>query len=285
MSNKTINQIQLLEELKQKLKRLNQIKAIVVRGSIAKEDSDKFSDIDLLLIADNEEFIPFINQLDDYIIKNFGSLSKEGWIDSIIPNFGGIGFVYLVKYRKQLIQLDVYVLPEENAEKICNFKGKKFLFLRKKLNYRKNIDLDIHRFKPEIKEFVANRSAGFQLFFEIMLMLVMLTKHIRRKDAFLVFKYRYLVVEKILHLLRQTLEPETSGYMFYDVKGQLDKHKSEELHRLEQILSESSNILNTDDALHLFHLAVDLTQKGLPATYKNNKQLIHEVEAYIREKK
>lgn len=278
-------QKRLLKELSSKFFDIGEeIRAIIVRGSIAKGSSDRVSDVDLLIITKDENFMSFVKQLDQYLLDNAGSLSKNGWVDSIVPNFGGIGFVYMLDYESQLIQLDLYVLPEENAQRIINFSEKRFLKRRGKIKYKKNVDLENHRFKEKIKNFEKNRDKNFQVLFEVLLLAEMLVKNIKRRHVFLAYKYRNLLNTKMLFLIRTILEPKTLDYMFCDVYRQLGKYNSSALRLLDDRLR-STNVFSIDEVIDLFDIYQDLIMENFPKVYKENKVLIEKVRKYIEDKK
>jgi len=280
--NKNTKQILLVKKLIKYFSSNNNIKGVVIRGSIAKGTSDRSSDVDLLLITKNNKFISTINSLNKLLASQVELLGEDGWVDKIVPNFGGIGFVYMCKFEGKLIQLDVYVLPEENSERISKFKDKYFVYKKGELKYKKGVNYEKHNFNKELDKFILSRSEKFQIFFEVMLMYEMLLKHILRKDVFLAYKYRYHAHEKLLYLLRYILDPVTRNYYFYDVNRHLGKYNSSELHIIENIIKESEDIFSINKLLKDYKFYENLTKKYLPDTYKDNYKLIKEVKNYIK---
>ncbi|KAL7899222.1 hypothetical protein HDV63DRAFT_403275 [Trichoderma sp. SZMC 28014] len=79
-----------------------------VRGSLERGDFDVNSDIDLLGVVAPPEYTNFIEKVDSVIKEHHGSL-MERWVDTIVKDFGGIGFVYLLQTENGPFQLDLYV--------------------------------------------------------------------------------------------------------------------------------------------------------------------------------
>jgi predicted nucleotidyltransferase len=111
-------QIQILEQLLIEFSQAKGIKRIFVRGSIARGYGalDRSSDTDLVLEVEQVHFLDYLRSMDDLMVNRFGAL-MPGWVDRIVPNFGGTGLVYLVRSPENLVyQVDIYVTPESTAD-------------------------------------------------------------------------------------------------------------------------------------------------------------------------
>ena len=84
------------------------LEQVFVRGSLARGDADPHSDIDLLCVVAPQEFGSFIKRIDTGIKERHHSVA-DGWVDTIVNDFGGVGFVYLLESDKGLYQLDLYI--------------------------------------------------------------------------------------------------------------------------------------------------------------------------------
>ena len=210
-------------------------------------------------------------------------MTKYGWVDTNVPNFGGMGYVYLVKYKGLLIQLDVYLLPEKNSKKILDFNDKKVIFTKGTLNYVTDLDVNNHNYTHEIKKLINTYPEDFQLFFDTLLHFEMLAKYICRKNVYLAYKYWYLLNGKILLLIRTILEPKTGAFMFYDVSRQLDKYHYKELAKYETHLRKMKGSFDKKSLLKLFKLFVRLIKSNYPSIYVENNLLVKEVNNYIYE--
>jgi hypothetical protein len=76
-----------------------------VRGSLARGDVDPNSDIDLLCVVAPQEFASFAKQV-DVGIKEPHNPVAEGWVDTIVKDFGGVG---LLETGTGLYELDLYI--------------------------------------------------------------------------------------------------------------------------------------------------------------------------------
>lgn len=261
------------------------VEAIVVRGSFSKGASDEYSDIDILLIAKDNFYIGFIGGLGKYFPKDIVSFTEEGWHDTNVPDFGGIGFVFLTKHEDKIIQLDIYVLPEENAKKILNFEDKIVIFKRGELKHRRDLDLSNHRFRGSLAELASLFSQDFQMFFDGILHFVMLAKYICRRDPFLACKYWYLLHSKILYLTRTILESTTTGFMFYDVDRHLSRYNFEKLQAFRDSLENFQGYYDFDCLLVFYDIFVEIVRERLEHIYKQNESLTTEVRKHLTDLK
>lgn len=275
-------QIQLLEELVTVFSNTDTIHSVVVRGSISKGLSDKYSDVDLLLITDNDDFINTVKGLPSILGKHVNLITPNGWIDTNVPNFGGIGYVYLVKYKGDIVQLDVYILPEENSNKIWSFSDKIVKFTQKSINYKETVDLSSHSYSAQLREIVDDANSDFQIFFDILLHFEMLSKYICRQNAFLACKYWYLINSKMMLLIRNILEPETSDFMFYDVKRHLSKYQYGKLDRFERQLEQANSIYDFSSFIDLYKLYKSIIKEHYPLIFNQNKELIDELQLFMK---
>jgi hypothetical protein len=100
-----------LQDLKNSLAARSWSHDILLRGSLAREVEDFESDLDLVVTVAEEDFEA---ALDDLLCTL--PLSLQGrlppWLDGIVHDFGGTGFVYLVQVGEQKWgQVDIYLLP------------------------------------------------------------------------------------------------------------------------------------------------------------------------------
>ena len=103
---------------------------MLVRGSLARGTADAQSDIDLVVTVAEDDFEAALRDLTGPFPKSLrGRL--PAWVDSLVRDFGGIGFVYLLQIdEKKWGQLDVYLLPHGRRERV--FSHGPVLSLRKR---------------------------------------------------------------------------------------------------------------------------------------------------------
>lgn len=281
MNMKKTKQLKLLDELIKYLSDNEMIHSVIVRGSISKGLSDKYSDIDLLLITKNEYFGDFIQNVYDLINKKVPILTESGWIDTNVPNFGGIGYVFLVEYENEIIQLDLYTLPEENAKRIWEFEDKIVIQTQDSINFKTNIDLENNRFTEIISNIELGHSPDFQDFFDILLHFEMLSKYLCRKNVYLSCKYWHLLHSKMLKIIRKYLDRKTADFMFYDVERHLSSYESSFLEKFETHLKEFKGFFDFDSFLNLYEQFTDMCKTIYPDIYNDNKKLLKDLRSYI----
>lgn len=274
-------QIKLLKKLIDKFSYDRDIRAIIVRGSISKGLSDQYSDIDIVLIVNSKKFKEFCENIPKKISAVTKLLTREGWIDTNVPNFGGLGYVFLVKYENSVIQLDTYLLPEDCAKRIIEFNDKIIVYQKGEINYSNNFQSKSRNRQKEISIIIKNCDEKFQAFLDILLHFEMLSKYIARKDPFLAYKYWYLLNTKFLFLVRRTLEPETADFMYYDIHRHLDKYHSRTIADFSTHLKKLS-IFDYQCFEELFHIFQKFLKENYPEIYQTNKLLINEVRQYAQ---
>jgi hypothetical protein len=275
-------QKQLFQELVEKFAALSMVSAIIQRGSLAKQADDRASDVDLLLVIEDDFFEQFINDIDTYIHSFTKCLTKNGWIDSIVPNFGGIGFVFLVEYKNQLIQLDVYVTPASNSKKIFDFSEKVVKYVKPEFNPPTNQpDLSNHAFTTFIHKHAYQADKEFQIIFECILMIEMYVKHIYRGRVTLACKYRYGAIESLAVFLRLLFTPDRIEYKMYDWEKDFSLISSPIVKLYERSI-QNIDIFSQDEALVLLKIfKVALFEGRLNKKFVEFSPLINELERYI----
>ncbi|MCA9386334.1 nucleotidyltransferase domain-containing protein, partial [Candidatus Dojkabacteria bacterium] len=190
---------------------------IIQRGSFATGKEDRASDVDLLFVVEDDCYEKFLEGLNEKLKSAIDLVFNEGWIDTIVPNFGGIGFVYLAKDMDKLIQLDLYVTPKQNSAKILKLEEKRIIYSRYEYSLGEYAKKNVKDFKCINKQFIKNNlDQEFQIIFEVLLVIEMYAKHIYRGHTMLSCKYRYLCIESLARFLRYVHTPEKVGYLMYD---------------------------------------------------------------------
>lgn len=238
LSHGCTSQLDLVQKLGSVFTEIKHVIHVGVRGSLAKQTADFLSDIDMYVVTTNNGFAPLLESVSEIIKSCTNSMTEQGWIDRFVPNFGGLGFVFMIQDKKgNLIQQDLYVLPEKNAEKIIEFPEKRVLYEERELLYEMQLNLSVHEFVPVIKEYCdQNTNPEFQTIFESILCHFMLAKHLVRNEKypnpFLVAKYTSEGQKSVLKLLRMGLDPDTVDYGECDVMRQLEGFHSDHLRNL-----------------------------------------------------
>lgn len=268
-------QIVIFDKLQTYFKDLPEIIAVIQRGSGFNSKNDTFSDIDLLLIVEDSKYIDFINKISLLLKSVVDLITNVGWYDSIVPNFGGLGLCYFIKYKGKLIQLDIYIVPNKNSYKILNFKDKKIIYTNK-INSVSEVDLDNHEFIPVIKNYIAELNTDYQIYIEPLLLTVIYIKQIMRLNIPLCCKYNYAVKESLVKLFRFKFTPDKLNYKFYDLKNDFENSNN---HMIYDKLIKSfldTDIISKSEIYVLLEIYLDI----LKVDIENTKVGLEMLEVY-----
>lgn len=257
-------------------KRVDQV---IQRGSFAKRQTDRASDIDLLVVLQDEFVTDFLGELDSLVGSCCALMASKGWVDTIVPDFGGVGFVYLASYDQRLIQLDVYVTLSSWSERIVNFPEKKIVYTRH--SYLPNFNR-LPDGRAMIEKYIADAEKEYQIIFEFLLLVVMQIKHIYRARATLAVKYRYAVIESLAVFLRLVFTPDRIGYKMYDWENDFQSISAPSIKAFERMLT-TINIYSIDEVFALVQIfETVLYESHLQKRYKEFKPLIQAIEIYSK---
>jgi|GEM_PF-5529887 len=257
---------------------------IIQRGSFAKRQSDRASDIDLLLVVQDKAIKRMLAELDAVVGAHCTLMAPHGWVDTIVPDFGGIGFVYLVKFNQRLIQLDVYITPSSWSRRIDEDKEAAAVYTRS--GYTPDYSQKSAP-KEVIKQCIAGVELEYQIIFEFLLLVVMYLKHIYRNRPTLALKYRYALTESLAVFLRYVFTPHrvTSygvEYKMYDWESDFRNITSPAVKAFERMLV-TINIYSVEEIFALMHVfKTVLYESPLRARYKEFSPLIKEASLYSK---
>ncbi|HSZ31115.1 MAG TPA: hypothetical protein VK784_15335, partial [Pseudonocardiaceae bacterium] len=89
---------------------------LMIRGSFAAGTSDRLSDVDLVVGIREADYGDFVAACDALVASELGQI-LPGWPDTIVPDFGGLGYVHLIQHAQMLYQLDLYLAPSCRIER------------------------------------------------------------------------------------------------------------------------------------------------------------------------
>jgi hypothetical protein len=96
-----------LEDLKAAFLQRSWCRGMLLRGSLAQGSQDADSDIDLVVTVDEKGFETALQDL-----SVLPSPVLPPWLDTIVRDFGGVGFVFLLQVAPEKWgQIDIYFLP------------------------------------------------------------------------------------------------------------------------------------------------------------------------------
>lgn len=235
-----------------------------VRGSIARNDYDRASDLDLVLAVDPSAYINVVDSLDSLMTENFITLF-QGWPDRIVPSFGGMGLVYLLECDSKILQVDLYVLPSNRLEKLIKTPNVKKIYEKKEsaLILEEN-DLEIDNYLrdkfsrfPEVKE----------LLIEAIVLAFLIKKRIVRNHVFLNYSETVLLNTTLRDLVRLIFDPKYKEYGWYHFKETLGRHSvsSQWCNEIEKIII-STPVHSLDTLVKSLEFAIRLIKEQVPET-------------------
>lgn len=206
-------QFQILEKLLDVFARKDALKFAFVRGSIARNDYDRTSDVDLVIGIEDSLFESFIQSLDFLMEEHFNPI-LPGWNDKIVPDFGGLGYVYLIPENGQLFQVDLYVIP---ASKLAAVRA----IPKAKQVYMANDDVVVADIKTQqqnqnlIQTLKKAESGKDAYLVEAMILAFLLLKRIKRGQVLLNYSETVLLNSAIRNIFRLCFEPHYINYGWY----------------------------------------------------------------------
>jgi predicted nucleotidyltransferase len=193
-----------------------------IRGSIARNDYDRVSDIDLVLAFEPDAFESAVESLDTIIQQSFSTLFP-GWLDRIVPDFGGLGYVYLIQAGDKILQIDLYVVPSNRLKKLLSVQGVKRV-------YEKNGTTSSNSYAEINDEFIKSKITApvtsESIIVEIIVLSHLLKKRIKRGQTLLNHSETIMLHRAFRDLIRKTLDPSYFGYGWYHFSENSRKSES-----------------------------------------------------------
>jgi len=215
-------QHQILLQLLRKFSEVSYVAEIYARGSLVaiesqgqggklrhRSDFDRMSDVDLVLVIDPEHFGTLLLAINVIMTECFGAI-LPGWYDKIVPNFGGVGLVYLLAHEGRLIQADIYITPRITK----NFRQlqQKCLLYRRAQPLKK---VGKTRVTRVIRSFADTQNSATADFVAGAVLAFLINKRIARRQFFLCFDETNMFYGTARQLLRRKFDPARLGYGWY----------------------------------------------------------------------
>ena len=223
-----------------------------IRGSIASNSYDRSSDVDLVLIINDDSYSLTVDSLDAIIQQHF-CVTRPGWLDKIVPDFGGLGYVYLVSFENKIYQLDLYLLPLSQINSIRRIPKATLVFSQEATlpsAISQNMTEEVTRYIDDKKQ---SRDTILSLGDEIIVLSFLLKKRIKRQQLFLNASETHMLAVCLRNLMRLTWEPHLLDFGWYHFLEAI-KFPAEILqlkHELINLLENHS--ISTHDSLFMVH--------------------------------
>lgn len=185
---------------------------VLVRGSLAKGTVDDASDTDVILVVPDGCFGAFLAGLDRAVDDRFELLHPEGWVDALVPDFGGLGLVYFLAWEGRMRQLDLYVLPTGRRARLEGLPAKRTVFGPR--------DVETGTDGGAVDALIDGRlraaDGHADVVLEAVVTLMVLSKQVYRGLPLLAARYRYAATAVVVRLARTLWTPNRVDYGCYD---------------------------------------------------------------------
>jgi predicted nucleotidyltransferase len=267
-------QISLLEALLSELSQGAGITELHVRGSIANGLFDRSSDVDLVIVVEDTLFPLHLRTLDHLMRLRFAAM-LPGWYDTIVPDLGGAGLVYLVSsVEGGIYQVDLYLVPASGKRFSSIQPGEIRCIYSRPPGVAALADTvdsaasqgarAVSRALAELAEMKDNVVGDFS---EVCVLVVMLIKRIQRATFFLNCANTSMLHLAIQRLLRRRFAPHLMGYGWYKFDSILLTAESEQFALRLKAAMERGAVSSYDSLAVTFELATDILKTCFEPDY------------------
>ncbi|MEV7970003.1 hypothetical protein AB0O34_29060 [Sphaerisporangium sp. NPDC088356] len=211
-------QIAILERVSGLLASSPAVTNLLVRGSFARGDSDRLSDVDLVIGVHAPTFSEFVGAHHALAATQLGAI-LPGWSDTIVPSMGGLGYVHLIEHDGKLCQLDLYLAPADRIDHIAAVTRGRAIYTAPYGGDR------LH--DRAAAAFVADRLAAAptceQLFVETLVLTWMIHKRILRGQQLMAYAETHMLHTAVRSLIRTALTPERAQYGWYHLDTEIGR--------------------------------------------------------------
>lgn len=191
---------------------------LMIRGSFADGTSDRLSDIDLVAGVREADYPDFAASQDSLIGAAFCQL-LPGWPDTIVPPFGGAGWVHLIQHQGTLYQLDLYLAPSGRIEEIqARTRGRVIYTGPQASEADAGASIRVESFARSV---LAAAPTATSLITELLVLAHMIHKRLARGQRFMAYKEAYQFTDAARGLARTGLAPHTEYLRWYHLEETL----------------------------------------------------------------
>lgn len=289
--NQDLPQYQIMEQLLDTCRNIHGIDSAYIRGSLARGDADPYSDIDLLCVVTPDKFKQYIEQVDDVLSKNH-KLLTPAWVDTIVKDFGGVGFVYLMEEQGKIYQTDLYIACQGSPgmQRLINLPHKQQVFKAKKERclspvQQRHLDEQNYRLYSDnvnqtIRLINEEDDTPEKAVIEMCVLSFMIKKCLARGDSFVAGNEFNMWKKSFIKLARMKYDPELKDYGFYHVKNLKEKVHDEGM-LFEDLKTISMASLNNESFGKMHRYAVDFVKKEYPDIHARHKNMLEALNLHI----
>jgi len=258
VSSEDQRQTRLINSVREQFSRFPEVVEIHLRGSFAKDAADDYSDVDVVVVVWDDALENFFARLNESVAKMCDLVYAGGWLDRFVPDFGGLGFVYLCTDQGRLVQLDLYVVPASWSRGIREFPQARSIFARASSG-----ELDERwSTKQQLAAVAAARDMTVDVALECLVVALVWGKQIARSTVTLASRYRAALGEAIAGLIRAAYAPDRIAFRMYDWDNDLGPARSLELVRSFERWLERAEPLSVPQLRDAMSLVRELATSG-----------------------
>lgn len=274
-------QFVILEKLVEAFTTSPAIDSAWVRGSIARNDYDRASDVDLVLVVDDAIFPTLLTSLDD-LLNQYFSVLLPGWYDSIVPNFGGAGFVYLILFQGSVVQIDLYLMPLSRKNQVKSIPRIQNIFISPERNSPTPTPTDLSLASEALTKLHRRKKDLLTQTTELFILSNLIRKRIGRGQRFLNYSETHLVFSCVRNMVRLVFDPLFVDYGWYHFEENLrrDPIAGAWISRLEKLMF-AHVTLSSESLLQTLVYAIELIHNQKPAEIASIRESIEFLTSYF----
>lgn len=289
--NNDLPQFEILNEVLETCREIEGLDSAFIRGSMARGEADPFSDIDLLCIVTPENYEHYLNKINKLIAEKYNTV-LEPWADTIVKDFGGVGYVHIIDKDGKLFQLDLYVacLGHPSLERLYDLKHKQQVFRAKRKSNltpsqkQSSDSLSYELNHTEVERVIENHknvpSSPEETFAELSVLSFMIYKCLKRNDIFVASSEFSMWMKCLIKLARQKYDSDLTDYGFYHVnklKDAMPKHST----FVDTLYNMHHSVLDVKSFPNMFRFAVSFMAHEYPDIYKKYQYDIDKLLGHI----
>jgi len=226
-------------------------------------------------------------------IKENHNPVAEGWVDTIVKDFGGVDFVYLLETDKGMYQLDLYVacLGHPSLEYLNRVPHKQEIFRlnRREGHGNQRHDALLYRLHSKTVEQQIRKINGVEpsicrTLTELNVLGFMIKKCLERGDEFVGSNEYNMWKNCFIKLVRYKFDTQYCDYGFYHVK-RLSLVANDNGRLYEDLHAINTHPLTRENFMLVHRYAMDFVQKHFPKDYAQQNRMILAVTQHIEGRK
>lgn len=291
--NKSVPQYGLMADVLKSCAEIDGLEQAFLRGSLSRGDADEHSDIDLLCVVPPAKFDAYIKAAQKMINEKYPD-ALPGWTDTIVKDFGGVGFVWLIEHEGKVRQLDLYIACEGNPalERLNKLPNKQEVYRAKpaknigQLQQQRLIEqefkLNANQVCGTINEINATPDTPERTLVELAVLGVMIKKCLSRGDDILAANEFNMWKKAFVKLARMKADPDLQDYGFYHV-NRLQQQMGDNGNFYRDLIAMNNTTLTADKFAQFHEYAMRFAQEHHTQAYNGHKEAFERITRDIQD--